>query len=162
MKRNSSRSAYDRACFTSSSVLHVDRWRYRKSPSGCIAVHSKRYIHRFLIIVFLLILHAASAQSCPAIADQSELNDVHFHLTNYIQQGTDIHNFLNMMGTKVGRVALFGIPLQQDWSYQTLVTSLQHITCKAMRRSITTLLRMPISPWHTVHSPKSSRQDLTL
>src|SRR5580765_1224775 len=47
-----------------------------------------------------------------------ELNDVHFHLTNYIQQGTDIHQFLKIMGDKVGRVALFGIPLQQQWSYQ--------------------------------------------
>ena len=45
------------------------------------------------------------------------INDVHFHLTNYIQQGTDIHDFLKIMGTKVGRVALFGIPLQQQWSY---------------------------------------------
>ena len=89
------------------------------NPSGCVlAYRSKRYIHRFLLIVFLLILHAASAQSRPANANQPELNDVHFHLTNYIQQGTDIHDFLNMMGTKVGRVALFGIPLQQDWSYQ--------------------------------------------
>jgi hypothetical protein len=47
-----------------------------------------------------------------------ELNDAHFHLTNYIQQGTDIHEFLKIMGHKVGRVALFGIPLQQQWSYQ--------------------------------------------
>jgi len=45
-------------------------------------------------------------------------NDVHFHLTNYIQEGTDIHEFLNIMGDKVGRVALFGIPLQQEWSYE--------------------------------------------
>jgi predicted TIM-barrel fold metal-dependent hydrolase len=57
----------------------------------------------------------AAAQSQP---DQAELNDVHFHLTNYIQEGTDIHDFLKIMGTKVGRVALFGIPLQQEWSYQ--------------------------------------------
>jgi predicted TIM-barrel fold metal-dependent hydrolase len=47
-----------------------------------------------------------------------EFNDCHFHLTNYIQQGTDIHDFLKTMGTKAGRVALFGIPLQQQWSYQ--------------------------------------------
>jgi hypothetical protein len=47
-----------------------------------------------------------------------ELNDVHFHLTNYIQEGTDIHRFLEIMGDKVGRVALFGIPLQQTWSYE--------------------------------------------
>jgi hypothetical protein len=46
-----------------------------------------------------------------------EVHDSHFHLTNYIQEGTDIHDFLRIMGTKVGRVALFGIPLQQQWSY---------------------------------------------
>jgi predicted TIM-barrel fold metal-dependent hydrolase len=44
-------------------------------------------------------------------------NDTHFHLTNYIQQGIDIHKFLDIMGTKVGRSALFGIPLQQQWSH---------------------------------------------
>src|SRR5258708_33375233 len=47
-----------------------------------------------------------------------ELNDVHLHLTNYVQQGTDIHEFLKIMGNKVGRVAVFGIPLQQQWSYR--------------------------------------------
>jgi hypothetical protein len=45
-------------------------------------------------------------------------NDSHLHLTNYIQQGTDIHDFVKIMGDKVGRVALFGIPLQQQWSYR--------------------------------------------
>lgn len=45
-------------------------------------------------------------------------NDSHFHLTNYIQEGPNIHDFLRIMGTKVGRVALFGIPLQQQWSYR--------------------------------------------
>jgi hypothetical protein len=55
----------------------------------------------------------------PATPPSSEyvINDSHFHLTNYIQEGTDIHEFLRMMGTKVGRVALFGIPLQQMWFY---------------------------------------------
>src|SRR5215813_245988 len=46
-----------------------------------------------------------------------EVNDTHFHLTNYVQEGTGIRDFLKIMGTKVGRVALFGIPLQQQWSY---------------------------------------------
>lgn len=46
-------------------------------------------------------------------------NDAHFHLTNYVQEGTDIHKFLEIMGDKVGRCALFGIPLQQTWSYST-------------------------------------------
>ena len=49
--------------------------------------------------------------------DSYELNDTHFHLTNYIQEGTNIRDFLRIMGSKVGRVALFGIPLQQQWSF---------------------------------------------
>jgi len=55
----------------------------------------------------------------PAAAQASgqgyELNDSHFHLTNYVQEGTNIHDFLKIMGSRVGRVALFGIPLQQMW-----------------------------------------------
>jgi amidohydrolase family protein len=43
--------------------------------------------------------------------------DSHFHLTNYIQQGIDVRQFLQIMGTRVGRSTLFGIPLQQHWSY---------------------------------------------
>lgn len=43
------------------------------------------------------------------------LNDSHFHLTNYVQRGPDVHEFLRTMGDSIGRVALFGIPLQQEW-----------------------------------------------
>jgi hypothetical protein len=67
------------------------------------------------VVLFLLSFQTASPQSK---ADEPEINDAHLHLTNYIQKGTDIHDFLDIMGTKVGRVALFGIPLQQQWSYQ--------------------------------------------
>ena len=45
-------------------------------------------------------------------------NDSHFHLTNYIQKGTDLRKFVSIMGDQMGRVALFGIPLQQHWSYR--------------------------------------------
>ncbi len=45
------------------------------------------------------------------------VHDAHVHLTNYVQQGPDVHDFLKVMGTKVGRATLFGIPLQQTWSY---------------------------------------------
>jgi hypothetical protein len=42
-----------------------------------------------------------------------EFDDSHFHLTNYVQEGPDIRDFLRIMGTRVGRSTLFGIPLQQ-------------------------------------------------
>ncbi len=44
-------------------------------------------------------------------------NDAHFHLTNYVQEGTGIRDFLKIMGDKVGRSMLCGIPLQQQWMY---------------------------------------------
>ena len=57
-------------------------------------------------------------QAAAATSDTSsyEFNDSHFHLTNYIQRGTALRAFLGMMGARVGHVALFGIPLQQQWS----------------------------------------------
>jgi hypothetical protein len=63
----------------------------------------------------------AASASLPALAQRAagyELHDAHFHLTNYIQEGTDIRRFVEIMGDTVGRVALFGIPLQQTWSYE--------------------------------------------
>src|SRR5215471_1357808 len=48
----------------------------------------------------------------------NEFYDSHFHLTNYIQQGITPRQFLQIMGTRVGRSTLFGIPLQQQWSYR--------------------------------------------
>lgn len=47
-----------------------------------------------------------------------QFNDSHFHLTNYIQEGPSLEAFLGIMGNAAGRVALFGIPLQQQWSYR--------------------------------------------
>ena len=38
-----------------------------------------------------------------------DLHDSHFHLTNYIQEGTDIRDFLTIMGDRVGRVPLVGV-----------------------------------------------------
>src|SRR5437773_2708250 len=68
--------------------------------------------------VTAVLLYCSFATAQPSPSEQPELNDVHFHLTNYIQHGTEIHDFLRIMGNKVGRVALFGIPLQQEWSHQ--------------------------------------------
>src|SRR5512140_518871 len=61
---------------------------------------------------------AAGQASASAPAPAYLVNDDHFHLTNYAQEGTDIHDFLKIMGDKVGRSTLFGIPLQQEWSFR--------------------------------------------
>ena len=58
---------------------------------------------------------SAAPQQSASSADQ--FNDSHFHLTNYIQQGITVKEFLAIMGSRVSRSTLFGIPLQQQWSY---------------------------------------------
>ena len=46
-------------------------------------------------------------------------HDAHFHLTNYVQQGTDMGRYVDeIMGDAVCRSTVFGIPLQQTWSYE--------------------------------------------
>ena len=50
---------------------------------------------------------------CP----DAKYSDAHFHLTNYIQEGTDVKDYVKMMGSTVCRSTLFGIPLQQMWDY---------------------------------------------
>src|SRR5512141_1287767 len=49
--------------------------------------------------------------------DAYDFNDSHFHLSNYIQEGLSLPDFLKIMGDKTGRAAVFGIPLQQKWDY---------------------------------------------
>jgi len=49
--------------------------------------------------------------------DNPDFHDSHFHLTNYIQEGISIEDYLAIMSDRVGRSTLFGIPLQQTWSY---------------------------------------------
>jgi predicted TIM-barrel fold metal-dependent hydrolase len=63
---------------------------------------------------------AAAQAPAPPPGDWSkaEFHDSHFHLTNYVQEGISIQDFLRIMGSRVGRSTLFGIPLQQTWSYQ--------------------------------------------
>ena len=76
-------------------------------------------------LAVMLIQLAAINQTAAQQAKDSEkstsylFNDAHFHLTNYIQEGTDIRVYVNeIMGDKIGRSTLFGLPLQQQWSYR--------------------------------------------
>jgi hypothetical protein len=67
-----------------------------------------------------LLVSAALALVLSGFADRSgayDFNDSHFHLTNYIQQGPTLPEFLKVMGERTGRAAVFGIPVQQKWDY---------------------------------------------
>jgi hypothetical protein len=69
-------------------------------------------------VTVLLAAGALLAGAPPKAADNAdEFYDAHFHLTNYVQEGIQARQFLQIMGTRVGRSTLFGIPLQQQWSF---------------------------------------------
>jgi hypothetical protein len=68
-------------------------------------------------LALLLLPAGAGAQGAASRPDDS-FNDAHFHLTNYVQEGITPRQFLDIMGKRVGRSTLFGIPLQQQWSHR--------------------------------------------
>jgi predicted TIM-barrel fold metal-dependent hydrolase len=87
--------------------------------------HFYRVIMAMVLFCALSWLGSAAAQTLNPPAEpvppkeQSCLfNDSHFHLTNYIQEGPDARDVLKIMEGRVCRSTLFGIPLQQQWSYR--------------------------------------------
>jgi predicted TIM-barrel fold metal-dependent hydrolase len=80
----------------------------------------ERQLRAFAPILAIFLFTAAPgahSHGIQAPGNQYEFNDSHFHLTNYIQEGTPIREFLKIMGSTTGRSVLFGIPLQQQWSH---------------------------------------------
>jgi predicted TIM-barrel fold metal-dependent hydrolase len=107
----------------------MEEWREEEAamtgPSG--ATRSRALAgfraHRVgaVLLTALALLAAGPARTPAQPAGSSggyEFNDSHFHLTNYIQEGITVQQFLGIMGKRVGRSTLFGIPLQQQWSYR--------------------------------------------
>jgi hypothetical protein len=85
-----------------------------RRPSSRSPVVLRAFFALTLLALFFVRARPLDAQGQGAA---NEFNDSHFHLTNYIQQGISVRDFLGIMGTRVGRSTLFGIPLQQQWSY---------------------------------------------
>ena len=88
-----------------------------------LPITTSRHAAALLIVVLAAVAALAvvpgarRAPPPPPPTDRAEFDDSHFHLTNYIQEGIDVRTFLQIMGTRVRRSTLFGIPLQQQWSY---------------------------------------------
>jgi len=90
--------------------------------NGCFtALSVGRGLGLVLALTVALASRPAAAQATTSAPAQpwaaADFHDAHFHLTNYVQEGTDIKDFVRMMGTKIGRSTVFGIPLQQQWSH---------------------------------------------
>lgn len=70
------------------------------------------FIFVLLCSLALLCGDKAAAQAVP-----DQFNDAHFHLTNNVQNGPSMRTFLHVIGNRARRVAIFGVPVQQMWSY---------------------------------------------
>ena len=103
--------------------------------------------------------HAALSAQAPA--DANEFNDSHFHLTNYIQEGISVPRVPEDHGNRVGRSTLFGIPLQQQWSYGNSGTSRRLTTCRPMPLSTTTRSPTPYiaSAYRSLSEDQQARFD---
>ena len=82
----------------------------------------KQIIYPFFLVIILHLITSCQTIAQPASSDKSKgtylFNDSHFHLTNYVQEGITAKDLLKVMGDKVKRSTLFGIPVQQQWSYR--------------------------------------------
>ena len=83
-------------------------------PGRPVAKPPTRHLCVALAAMALCGAGAASADTPTAC----EFDDSHFHLTNYIQEGPSAADVLKIMDGRVCRSTLFGIPLQQMWSYR--------------------------------------------
>ncbi len=96
----------------------ITKPRWAESPA-CFSRALRRSI--LLGVAVLLAPGLPIASQVTSTAGQewanADFHDSHFHLTNYVQQGTDMADFVEMMGSKIGRSTVFGIPLQQQWSF---------------------------------------------
>jgi hypothetical protein len=82
--------------------------------SNAVKLFNALYLSLFIFIAFS-VLTITNAQS----NDKYLFYDSHFHLTNYIQEGIEMEFYVDsIMGDKVGRSTIFGLPLQQQWSYR--------------------------------------------
>jgi Amidohydrolase len=86
-----------------------------RRPWPCSSAVFSALIAMALLMLIFVGARRLGAHSQGAAAN--EFNDSHFHLTNYIQKGIAVRQFLEIMGSRVSRSTLFGIPLQQHWSY---------------------------------------------
>jgi predicted TIM-barrel fold metal-dependent hydrolase len=96
--------------------MSASRIRFRRGPAALglgVALAAS-----VVLLVASALTPASGAAQPRGTTTTYQFNDAHFHLTNYIQEGISPQKFLQIMGSRVGRSTLFGIPLQQQWSYR--------------------------------------------
>ncbi len=115
-------------------------------------------MRKFRCVLVALML----ALSAPAIGEEALFHDSHFHLTNYVQEGTSMADLVRMMDGTIGRSTVFGLPLAADVvlrQHRRLCADLlSAIRCAAV---LLLLHRRRISRWLTGPCRLNSRRGWT-
>jgi predicted TIM-barrel fold metal-dependent hydrolase len=85
-------------------------------PGACRSIEWRLALAASLMLSVGLLL--GSGRAAAQVPADAAFHDAHFHLTNYVQEGPRLRDYLRTMGTTVGRSTVFGIPLQQQWDYE--------------------------------------------
>ncbi len=84
-------------------------------------MNNKSFLLLKLIVVTIMLCVFSNINFVNAQDNKGKylFHDAHFHLTNYVQEGIGMEFYVDsIMGDKVGRSTVFGLPLQQIWSYR--------------------------------------------
>ena len=84
-------------------------------------MNEQSFLTRRLIVLTIMLYVFCAVNFINAQENKQKylFNDAHFHLTNYIQEGIGMAFYVDeIMGDSIGRSTVFGLPVQQQWSYR--------------------------------------------
>ena len=104
------------------NIPETDYWNNLSNGKVCrerFMMRSKNWCEclRWLSIVLACSAFPVLGTDADSQSDAILYHDAHLHPSNYIQEGISASTLLSMVGNRVGRIALMGIPLQQKWDY---------------------------------------------
>lgn len=78
-----------------------------------------KFLRTTYLTLLLSLMFGSLVVTTAQSTDKYLFHDSHFHITNYIQEGIEMEFYVDsIMGDKVGRSTVFGLPVQQQWSYR--------------------------------------------
>ena len=65
-----------------------------------VATGGSRCWRAGVVLLCLIVAGGSALAQAGGERSEDEFDDVHFHLTNYVQKGTEVRDFLRMMGSR--------------------------------------------------------------
>ena len=99
-------------------IINLEENIYTRDIKMKIKYILNLFITTYLSLIPILVLGTITITNAQT-KDKYLFYDSHFHITNYIQEGIEMEFYVDsIMSDKIGRSTVFGLPLQQQWSYR--------------------------------------------